>query len=209
MDKEQIVICDNKNCDSTDIIEFIGKSKRQCQLCGHLWNLNTPNKGLSYDDKLLQSFTYLLEKQFRINHSVGKYAYELRITQKKLSALSKKRFGLTPLYVIHHRIFIEAKRLLADGNLSHKEISCYLGFDSPPTFSQFIKKKSGLSPTQLRNDIQPQEESKPDKIIEYNNGDKLFDIKFSESFVYEHSKDKYVTDNFPSRFRFATDKDQP
>ena len=51
--------------------------------------------------------------------------------------------------VIHNRILLEAKRLLLFEEITHKEISYQLGFDSPPSFSAFIKSKTGYSPSEL------------------------------------------------------------
>lgn len=30
-------VCQNGGCDSTEIVEFLGRNKRQCQLCGEFW----------------------------------------------------------------------------------------------------------------------------------------------------------------------------
>jgi AraC family transcriptional regulator, transcriptional activator of pobA len=101
------------------------------------------------DQKLFADFQYLLEQQFEKNHTVKIYAGELKVTEKKLAAVTKLFVGLSPLQVIHNRIVLEAKRMLLFESTSHKEIAYQLGFDSPATFSQFIKTKTGYSPSDL------------------------------------------------------------
>jgi AraC-like DNA-binding protein len=104
---------------------------------------------LGSDDHLLFSFQNLLEQHYPENHSVQFYAKLMSVTEKKLSALTKKHLGLSPLQVIHNRILLEAKRILLFEDTSHKEIAFRLGFDSPASFSQFIKNKTGSNPSEL------------------------------------------------------------
>ena len=103
----------------------------------------------SGDHKLLFEFQHLLEEQFLLNHLVSRYAALLNITEKKLSAITKKHLGLSPLQVIHERLLLEAKRILLFESSSHKEIAFHLGFDSPASFSLFIKNKTGFTPSEL------------------------------------------------------------
>ncbi len=110
---------------------------------------NTPGGSLSEDRKILFEFQHLLEEQYLENHSVQQYAALVKSTEKKLSAITKKYLGMNPLQVIHNRLLLEAKRILLFEDTSHKEIAFRLGFDSPASFSQFIKNKTGSSPSEL------------------------------------------------------------
>lgn len=101
------------------------------------------------DRKSLLGFYALLETHYKHHGEVGFYVDKLRITNKKLSSLTKKHTGYNPLQLIHNRILLEAKRLLVFENIPHKEIAYSLGFDSPPSFSAFIKSKTGYSPSEL------------------------------------------------------------
>lgn len=103
--------------------------------------------------ELLLNFHKLLEEQYQKNHSVSNYAAQLNITEKKLSAITKKSLGLTPLQVIHNRVLLEAKRKLLFEDLPHKELAYQLGFDSPASFSLFVKNKTGLNPSQLHSKL--------------------------------------------------------
>lgn len=101
------------------------------------------------DSALLKRFRQLLEKRYESQHLVQYYAKELATSEKKLAVVTRKHLGQTPLQVIHNRILLEAKRLLLFEEISHKEIAYRLGFDSPGNFSQFIKNKTGFTPTGL------------------------------------------------------------
>jgi AraC family transcriptional regulator, transcriptional activator of pobA len=104
---------------------------------------------LSGDRKLMFEFQRLLEDQFLQNHLVSQYAAQLNITERKLSTITKKYQGNSPLQVIHDRVLLEAKRMLLFDSSSHKEIAFHLGFDSPASFSLFIRNKTGYSPSEL------------------------------------------------------------
>jgi AraC-like DNA-binding protein len=71
----------------------------------------------------------------------------------KIAFRSCKKLELFPVGVIHNRILLEAKRLMLFEEISHKEIAYKLGFDSPASFSSFIKSKTGLSPIALVNQL--------------------------------------------------------
>jgi len=111
------------------------------------------NTQISEDQKLLFHFQQLLEEQFTANHSVQEYVKLIGSTEKKLAAATKKYLGLSPLQVIHNRVLLEAKRALVFEDTSHKEIAFRLGFDSPASFSQFIKNKTGYSPSELSSHL--------------------------------------------------------
>ena len=98
---------------------------------------------------LLTNFYLLLETHFTDNVGVQFFIDKLGCSEKKLSEITKKHTGLSPLQVIHNRILLEAKRIMLFEELTHKEISYQLGFDSPASFSSFIKTKTGFSPIEL------------------------------------------------------------
>lgn len=101
------------------------------------------------DKKLLTDFYQLLELHYKANRGVQYFIETLGSTEKKLGSATKKFTGLSPLQVIHNRILLEAKRLLLFEKDSHKEIAYELGFDSPASFSAFIKSKTGYAPSEL------------------------------------------------------------
>ncbi len=102
---------------------------------------------------LLIDFYLLIEVHYAENVGVQFFIESLGTTEKKLAEAIKKHTGLSPLQVIHNRILLEAKRLMLFEERTHKEIAYQLGFDSPASFSTFIKSKTGLAPLKLTKQL--------------------------------------------------------
>jgi AraC family transcriptional activator of pobA len=107
------------------------------------------NKQEASESNLFLEFTNLVNQHYKEIRLVSQYSELMSISSKKLNSLSKKYNGQTALYVIHDKIFLEAKRMLAFSGLSHKEIAYDLKFDSPSAFNKFIHNKSQYSPSEL------------------------------------------------------------
>ncbi|NRA11073.1 MAG: helix-turn-helix domain-containing protein [Crocinitomicaceae bacterium] len=105
-------------------------------------------------DANFNNFLQLVNDNFRNQHSVQFYLRDLAISEKKLGTLSKSHMGISPLKVIHHRLLLEVKRLLLFNEDSHKEIAYTLGFDSPSSFSSFVKMKTGKTPSELQSELE-------------------------------------------------------
>jgi len=95
-------------------------------------------------------FLGLAESQFKENRTVANYAQQMNIAVKKLNTDIKNSFGKTPLQLIHDLLAIEIKRLILVENLSHKEIAYDLSFDSPASYTRFVKKHFNCKPTELK-----------------------------------------------------------
>ncbi|MGK0280233.1 MAG: AraC family transcriptional activator of pobA, partial [Litorivivens sp.] len=104
-------------------------------------------------DQEFATFSRLIETNYKTEHTVKFYLAVGCISEKKLGQLTKQHLGLSPLQVIHARVLLEAKRLLTFGEQSHKEIAFDLGFDSPASFSAFIKKKTGKTASELQTEV--------------------------------------------------------
>jgi AraC-like DNA-binding protein len=62
-------------------------------------------------------------------------------------------FGATPYdYQIQQKMF-SARNMLANTNLSAKEIAASLGYEDQHYFSFMFKKRCGMSPTQYRKKV--------------------------------------------------------
>lgn len=109
---------------------------------------STEQKGDADAD--LTRFLQLVDAHFKEQHSVQFYLHALGLNEKKLAQLTRKYVGESPLQVIHQRLLLEIKRLLLFGQDSQKEIAYAMGFDSPSSFSAFVKNKSGQTPTELQ-----------------------------------------------------------
>ena len=105
-------------------------------------------------DSDFNRFLLLVDSNFKEQHSVQFYLQELNVSDKKLGILTKKHLGMSPLQTIHRRLVLEIKRLLLFGEESHKEIAYSLGFDSPASFSAFVRKRTDKTPSQLQSDME-------------------------------------------------------
>lgn len=105
-----------------------------------------PSQNLDY---LLQ-FKELLEKTFRKDKSVSKYASELYISEKKLHKATTTLLDKTPKQIIDERILLETKRLLVHSNQSIKEIAYDLGYGEPTNFVKYFKKHTNSTPSEFR-----------------------------------------------------------
>ena len=109
------------------------------------------NKSIQIDGALIQFIDLVDQKLNSI--SVTEYANALNVSTKKLTTLVKEHFDITPLKYIHRILLLRIKRDLAFKGSSLKEIAYSFNFDSPQNFSLFIKKETGLSPSELQKKI--------------------------------------------------------
>lgn len=131
------------------------KESQKCILQALLFQLCSFDAGASTArmNADFYAFQQLVDNHFREAHSVTFYINKLPISEKRLAALSKTHLGVSPLQVIHRRIVLEAKRLLLLGEQPHKEIAIDLGFDSPASFSAFVKRKTGLNASEIQAQV--------------------------------------------------------
>lgn len=106
-------------------------------------------------------FQKLVEERFFEEHRLSHYAAALGITTDYLSEHIKERLGMAPSKLIHQRITVEAKRLLAFTDLTSGEISFSLGFNDNAYFSRFFKRETNQTPLQFRKDIREKYKDSP------------------------------------------------
>ena len=107
-------------------------------------------KATHLENRVVQDFIALVEKNYKNVHSVKEYAEQLFISPRSLSKQLKKLHYPSPLEMIQDRIVLDAKRALKYGHESIKEIAYDLGFDDPAYFSRMFSKNTGLSPLEFR-----------------------------------------------------------
>jgi len=100
----------------------------------------------------IREYNVLVEQHFRELHSVQAYANLLFKSPKTLSNLFPKYSDKSPLMVIHERIMLEARRLLAYSDKTTEEIALELGYKNAGHFSKFFKKHQGASPSVFRKE---------------------------------------------------------
>lgn len=104
----------------------------------------------SYNYTLLKNFRSLIENNYTRLRLPREYAELLYITPNHLNALCNHLLGIQAGEVIRNRMFLEAKRLLMNRDMTISEISAHLNFADNSYFSRAFKKHVGLSPEAFR-----------------------------------------------------------
>lgn len=108
--------------------------------------------------RIAELFLALLDRQFPVElpqknlrlKSAADFADRLSIHVNHLNRVVKATTGRTTTELVNGRIVQEATRLLQQSELSISEIAYGLGFEELSSFSNFMKKHTGSSPTELR-----------------------------------------------------------
>jgi AraC-like DNA-binding protein len=103
-------------------------------------------------------FLALLERQFPVHipretlalKTANDYAERLSVHVNHLNRTLKSSTGKTTSELITNRILQEGVQLLQHSTYSIGEIAYALGFEEQASFSNFIKKHTGLAPTAHR-----------------------------------------------------------
>ena len=105
-------------------------------------------------DTLVQRFRALVELHLRRHQPLGFYAQQLRVTPDHLSRSCRAVAGLSALELLHERMLLEARRLLAYTAAPVTEVARDLGFDDPSYFSRSFARRAGQSPQDYRAALQ-------------------------------------------------------
>lgn len=109
---------------------------------------------ISQGDILFKKFIELLSKSEPKERSVAYYAEQLCITPKYLSSTVKKVSGKTAFEWINEFVIEDVKRQLSFSSKSIKEVADYLLFPNISFFGKYVKTHLGMSPTELRRQIE-------------------------------------------------------
>ena len=101
-------------------------------------------------DRVYLSFMALAQQHFRKQHKIDFYAKELCISPSYLSRIVKSRSRRTVKEILADMIYSDACRQLRNTDAQLKTISENLGFLSLSAFSHFFKLKSGMPPSEFR-----------------------------------------------------------
>lgn len=105
-------------------------------------------------DTLVQRYRALIELHLRRHQPLGFYATQLKVTPDHLSRSCRSVAGLSALDLLHERLLLEARRLLAYTAAPVAEVARDLGFDDPSYFSRFFTRRAGCAPQDWRARLQ-------------------------------------------------------
>lgn len=112
-------------------------------------------------DTLVQRFRALVELHLRRHPPLGFFAAQLKVTPDHLSRSCRSVTGLSALDLLHERLLLEARRLLAYTDAPVAEVARDLGFDDPSYFSRFFARRAGCAPQDWRAALQTGQVSPP------------------------------------------------
>lgn len=95
-------------------------------------------------------FTELIERHFREWRPVSFYAGRLGVSPAQLNNSCRRDAGQSAQHMIHERLLLEARRLLAYSDLDVTGIGYALGFRDPAYFSRFFTRHQGMAPSAFR-----------------------------------------------------------
>lgn len=101
-----------------------------------------------------RNFLAILEENFRRSEGVNFYAEKLFMSARNLNIITQNILHQSVSEIIETRKLIEAKNLLFSTDKSVAEIGYELGYSDKAYFSSVFKKKSGLTPTEFREEMQ-------------------------------------------------------
>jgi AraC family transcriptional activator of pobA len=101
-------------------------------------------------DTLVQRYRALLEAHFRAQSSLAFYALELGVSADHLSRTCRNVVGQSAQELLHERLMLEARRLLAYSEMPVAEIATQLGYSDPAYFSKFFARQVGETPSGYR-----------------------------------------------------------
>lgn len=112
-------------------------------------------------DTLVQRYRGLVELHLRQHRPLGFYADKLQVSADHLSRSCRAASGLSALDLLHERLLLEARRLLAYTAAPVAEVARDLGFDDPSYFSRFFTRRAGLAPQDWRAALQTAQVAPP------------------------------------------------
>ena len=99
----------------------------------------------------------LLAIHSKTEREVAFYADKLCVSPKYLSEVVKKSSGHPASYWINGFAMQEILALLKRFDLTFAEIADQMNFYNPAHFTRFVKKQTGLAPTELRMKMEKKE----------------------------------------------------
>ncbi|ANQ85621.1 PobR regulator [Azoarcus olearius] len=99
----------------------------------------------------IERFLDLIERHFRERQPLAFYAGRLGVSTAQLNNNCRSETGASAQQMLHDRLLLEARRLLAYSDLDVTAISYSLGFRDPAYFSRFFARRQGMSPSAFRD----------------------------------------------------------
>lgn len=116
----------------------------------HMNEVTDNNKPLTRQQALARQLYRLIINNYRTKHQVKFYSEQMCLTPQYLNQIASNIFGKTLSAIISDLLFSTARSMILASEMSIQEIAEELNFPDQASFSKFIKKTTGVSPSTLR-----------------------------------------------------------
>jgi AraC family transcriptional activator of pobA len=117
-------------------------------------NLHSENNGANNQLITFNNFLKIVEENFMRPLSVDFYAEKLFMSARNLNLITQAVFNKSVSEIVENRKLIEAKKLLTHSDMPVSEIGYELGFNEKAYFTRVFTKKTGITPTRFRTEMQ-------------------------------------------------------
>ena len=107
-------------------------------------------RGQGARDALLRRYLALVEQHYREHQPLSFYADALGVTPDHLSRTCRGATKQSALQILHERLMLEARRLLAYSSMPVTDVAQQLGYDDAAYFSKFFGRSVGNTPSDYR-----------------------------------------------------------
>jgi AraC family transcriptional activator of pobA len=107
-------------------------------------------RGQGERDALVRRYLALVEQHYREHEPLSFYAQALGVTPDHLSRTCRHVTRQSALQILHERLMLEARRLLAYSPMSVSKVAQLLGYDDAAYFSKFFNRAVGNTPSEYR-----------------------------------------------------------
>ena len=116
----------------------------------HMNEMTDNNKPLTRQQTLARQLYRLIINNYRSEHQVKFYSEQMCLTPQYLNQITSNVFGKKLSAIISDLLFSTARSMILASEMSIQEIAEELNFPDQASFSKFIKKTTGVSPSTLR-----------------------------------------------------------
>ena len=116
-------------------------------------NGELPGHARPQQKETFNNFLKILQYNYKRPEGVQFYADKLNTSTRNLNLICTAVFGKSVSDIIETRKLIEARQLLLNTTKSVSEIGFELGYNEKSYFTRVFKKKTGVTPTEFRQDL--------------------------------------------------------
>ena len=112
--------------------------------------LNVSSSSSAQIHSTMERARRFIEQNFHDEAAIRKHLHTTGLSESWFRRLFREKYGIAPMSLRQQLLHERAQRLLLNTNLTIKEISFQLGYDSQNYFSRAFKKSEGMSPLHFR-----------------------------------------------------------